>query len=146
MPAGWGEEFDDEDSPNEKAVESLIPKQPQQGVEDLSGQHLSKFDDVKQLEVGVWKNEVIETFIEEMQEQLVCLPPEEELSLDLASLAFRIENNFLVVFILVIDDMNSDYAYSCIVHPDKIVHCDTGRICMFGINLISTRFIQYGHK
>ena len=28
MPRGWGEEFDDEDSPNEKAVESLIPEQP----------------------------------------------------------------------------------------------------------------------
>ena len=27
MPGGWGEEFDDEDSPNEKAVESLIPEQ-----------------------------------------------------------------------------------------------------------------------
>ena len=25
---GWGEEFDDEDSPNEKAIESLNPKQP----------------------------------------------------------------------------------------------------------------------
>ena len=24
MPGGWGEEFDDEDSPNEKVVESLI--------------------------------------------------------------------------------------------------------------------------
>ena len=58
MPGGWGEEFDDEDSPNEKAVESLTPKQPQQGVEDLSCQHLNKFD-------------------------------EEELSLDLASLASR---------------------------------------------------------
>ena len=45
MPGGWGEEFDDEDSLNEKAVESLIPKQSQQGVKDLSGHHLSKFDD-----------------------------------------------------------------------------------------------------
>ena len=26
MPGGWGEEFDDEDSPNEKAIESLIPE------------------------------------------------------------------------------------------------------------------------
>ena len=50
MPARWGEEFNDEDSPNEKAVESLTPEQPQQGVEDLSGQHLSKFDDEKQLD------------------------------------------------------------------------------------------------
>ena len=48
------------------------------------------------------------------------------------------------LFILVIDDMNSDYAYSCIVHLDEIVHCDTGRICMFDINSISTRFIQHG--
>ena len=40
--------------------------------------------------------------------------------------------------------MNSDYAYSCIMHPDEIVHCDNGRVCMFGINPISTRFIQQG--
>ena len=50
------------------------------------------------------------------------------------------------LFILVIDDMNSDYAYSCTVRPDEIVHCDTDRICMFGINPISTRLIQHGHK
>ena len=43
MPGGWGEEF--EDSPNEKAIE---PEQPQHEAEDLSGQHLSKFDDKKQ--------------------------------------------------------------------------------------------------
>ena len=29
MPGGWGEEFDDEDSPNKKAIKSLTPKQPQ---------------------------------------------------------------------------------------------------------------------
>ena len=29
MLGGWGEEFDDEDSPNEKAIESLTPEQPQ---------------------------------------------------------------------------------------------------------------------
>ena len=40
--------------------------------------------------VEVWKDEVIETITEEMQEQPVCLPPEEKLSLDLASLTFRI--------------------------------------------------------
>ena len=28
MLEGWGDEFDDEDSPNEKVVESLIPEQP----------------------------------------------------------------------------------------------------------------------
>ena len=26
MPGGWGEKFDDEDLPNEKGVESLIPE------------------------------------------------------------------------------------------------------------------------
>ena len=26
IPRGWGEEFDDEESPNEKAVESLTPE------------------------------------------------------------------------------------------------------------------------
>ena len=40
--------------------------------------------------VEVWKDEVIETVTKEMQEYPVCLPPEEELLLDLASLAFRI--------------------------------------------------------
>ena len=29
MPGGWSEKFDDEDSPNEKAIEPLIPEQPQ---------------------------------------------------------------------------------------------------------------------
>ena len=44
------------------------------GVEDLSDQYLSKFDDEKQLDkketcmVGIWKDEVIETITEEMQE------------------------------------------------------------------------------
>ena len=47
----------------------------------------------------------------------------------------------LELFILMIDDMNSDYGYSCTVHLDEIMHCDTGRICIFGINSISTRFI-----
>ena len=47
---GWGEEFDDEDTPNEKAVEPLIHEQPLQGTEDLSGQPLSKSDDEKQLD------------------------------------------------------------------------------------------------
>ena len=74
MLRGWGKEFNDEDSPNEKAVEPLIPEQPQQEAADLSGQHLSKSDDEKQLDkkeactVGVWKDEVIETVIEKMQE------------------------------------------------------------------------------
>ena len=26
IPGGWGQEFDDEDTPNEKAVEPLIPE------------------------------------------------------------------------------------------------------------------------
>ena len=46
----------------------------------------------------------------------------------------------------MIDDMNSDYAYSCTVHPDDIVYYDIDRICMFDINPISTIFIQHGHK
>ena len=69
VPIGWSDEFDDE---------KLMDKNETCTVE-------------------VWKDEVIKTVIEEMQEKLVCLPPKEELSLDLASLAFRIENNFLVV-------------------------------------------------
>ena len=50
------------------------------------------------------------------------------------------------IFILVIDYMNSDYTYLYTVHPDEIMHYDTNRICMFGINPISTRLIQHGHK
>ena len=42
--------------------------------------------------------------------------------------------------------MNSDYAYSCTVHPDEIMYYDTDCICMFDINPVSTRFIQHGHK
>ena len=84
MLGGQFEEFDDEDSSNKKAIESLTPKQPQQGVEDLSCQYLSKFDDEKQLDkketcmVGVWKDEVIETVTEEILEQLICSSPEEK--------------------------------------------------------------------
>ena len=58
MPGGWGEEFNDK---------------PRQRVENLSGQHLSKFNDQKQLDkketctVRVWKDEVIKIVIEEMQ-------------------------------------------------------------------------------
>ena len=48
IPEGWGEEFDDEDFPKEKAVEPLILEQSQQEAEDLSSQHLSKSDDEKQ--------------------------------------------------------------------------------------------------
>ena len=59
--------------------------------------------------------------------------------------SFKLYKEFFYLF-LVIDDMNSDYAYSCIVHPDEIVHYDTDRLCMFDINSISIRFIQHGHK
>ena len=74
MPRGWDEEFDDEDSPNEKAIESLTHEDPQQGAEDLLGQYWSKFDDEKLLDkketctVEVWKDKVMETVTEEMQE------------------------------------------------------------------------------
>ena len=38
--------------------------------------------------------------------------------------------------LLVIDDMNSDLAYSCDVHPDGTVHFNIDRIYIFDINLI----------
>ena len=41
-----------------------------------------------------------------------------------------------IFFVLVIDDMNSNLAYSCDVHPDGTVHYNIDRICMFDINLI----------
>ena len=37
---------------------------------------------------------------------------------------------------LVIDDMNSDLAYLCYVHPDGTVHYNIDCICMFDINSI----------
>ena len=67
----------------------------------MSGQQLNKSDNEKQLDkkeagiVGIWKDE--ETITEEREEQLMCSLPEEELALDLASLAFRIKNNFFVI-------------------------------------------------
>ena len=36
----------------------------------------------------------------------------------------------------MIDDMNSDLAYLCDVHPDVTMHYNIDRICMFDINLI----------
>ena len=36
----------------------------------------------------------------------------------------------------MIDDINSDLAYSCDVHPDGIMHYNIDCICMFDINLI----------
>ena len=96
IPRGWGDEFENDEPASEKNKRVENSEQPQQGAEELSGQQLRKFKVKIQLDkketctVGVWKDEVMETVTEEMQEQLVCLPPEEELSLDLASLAFRI--------------------------------------------------------
>ena len=96
IPGGWGDEFKDNRPVSEKDKKAEKTEQPLQGAEDLSSQHLNKSDDEKKLDkekactVGVWKDEVIETVTKEMQEQPVCLPLEEELSLDLASLAFRV--------------------------------------------------------
>ena len=73
VPGGWGDEFKD-DKPKSKKRRVETPKQPHRGVEDLLGLHLSKSNDKKQLDkkkvctVGVWKDEVIETDTEKMQE------------------------------------------------------------------------------
>ena len=94
IPKGQGDEFENDEPVSEKNKRVENSEQPQQGAEKLSGQQLSKFG--KQLDkketctIGVQKDEVMKTVIEEMQEQSVYLPPEEELSLDLVSLAFRI--------------------------------------------------------
>ena len=36
----------------------------------------------------------------------------------------------------MIDDMNSDFAYLCNVHPNGTTHYDIDRICLFDINYI----------
>ena len=36
----------------------------------------------------------------------------------------------------MIDDINSDLAYSCDVHPDGTMHYNIDRLCMFDINSI----------
>ena len=74
IPGGWGDEFEDDEPVSEKNKRVENSEQPQQGAEELSGQKLSKFEDEKKLDkketctVGVWKDEVIETVIEKMQE------------------------------------------------------------------------------
>ena len=50
MLGGWGDEFDDDEPMNEEEKKAEDAEQPQQGAEDLSGQHLSKSDDEKQLD------------------------------------------------------------------------------------------------
>ena len=98
MTGGWGDEFDDKKTVSEEDKKDENTEQPQKEEK----QEIMPFDNVEQLRskeaytVGVWKDEVIETVTKEMQESPVYLPPEEELSLDLASLALRIKNNFLI--------------------------------------------------
>ena len=41
-----------------------------------------------------------------------------------------------IFFALVIDDINSDLAYSCDMHPDGTMYYNIDRICMFDINLV----------
>ena len=59
MPGGWGEEFDDDEPVSEKDKKVEEAEHPLQGVEDLSGQHLSKSDN---------EDEVLETITKEKQE------------------------------------------------------------------------------
>ena len=73
---GQGDEFQDDGpiSEEDQRVDQRVEnsEQPQQGAEELSGQHLSKSDDEKKLDkkkactVEVWKDEVIETVTKEM--------------------------------------------------------------------------------
>ena len=59
MPKGWGEEFDDDELVSEKDKKVEEAEHPLHGVEDLSGQHLSKSDN---------EDEVLETITKEKQE------------------------------------------------------------------------------
>ena len=50
IPRGWGDEFKDDGSVSEKDKKAEKTEQPLQGVEDSSGQHMSKSDDEKKLD------------------------------------------------------------------------------------------------
>ena len=74
IPRGWGDEFENDEPVSEKNKRVEKSEQPQQGAEELSCQQLSKFEDEKQLDkketctIGVWKDEVMETVTEKMQQ------------------------------------------------------------------------------
>ena len=84
-------------------------------------------------------------------EELMCLPPNEELLHDLASIIsdsfndvfyegtdeiiFGLYEDENFIFVLV-NDMNSSLAYLYDVDPDGFVHFNIDRSCMFDINSI----------
>ena len=108
---------------------------------------------------GTVMEKVAEKIETEAIEELLCLPPNEEPPLDLASI---ISDSFYDVFyeetdvitsglfedenstFLLVNDMNSGLAYLCDVDSDGLVHFNIDHSCIFDINFI--RFIKHGHK
>ena len=95
IPGGWGDEFEDDGPVSEKEKKAENTEQPQkeEKQEIMPSDNVEPQGSKETNTVEIWKDEVTE----EIQEQPMCLQPEEELLLDLASLAFRIENNFLII-------------------------------------------------
>ena len=90
IPGGWGDEFDDQPASKEdKKTEDTTQPQKKEKEEIMPSDSLEPLSSKETCMVEIWKDEVIETITKEMQEQPVCLTPEEELSLDLTSVAFR---------------------------------------------------------
>ena len=101
------------------------------------------------------KEQIMKKVAEQMRgkaiEELLCLPPNEEPSQDLANI---ISNSFTKVFyeetdvitsrlyedensiFMLVNDMNSGLAYLCDVDSDGFVHFNINRACMFDINSI----------
>ena len=92
-------------------------------------------------------------------EELLCLPPNEEPSQDLANI---ISNSFTDVFyeetdvitsrlyedensvFMLVNDINSGLAYLCDVDSDGLVHFNIDRSCMFDINSIQLDSLNMG--
>ena len=109
------------------------------------------------------KEKVMKKAVEKMEtkaiEELLCLPPEKEPPQDLARI---ISDSFCDVFyeetdvitsglyedvnsvFLVVNDINSGFAYLCDVDPDGCVHFNTDRSCMFDINSIQLDSLNMG--
>ena len=102
---------------------------------------------------------VIEKIATEAIEELLCLPPNEELPQDLASIisdsfcdVFYEETDIIssglfedenFIFVLV-NDMNSSLAYLCDVDSNGLVHFNIDHSCMFDINSIQLDSLNMG--
>ena len=70
MPGGWGDEFDDNEPVSEEDKKAESTKQPQQEKKEeiLPSDNVEPLSRKETCTVEVWKDEVIETITEKMQE------------------------------------------------------------------------------